>query len=49
MSTAKANAKVVEHIVASYDNYDVPDDPESEIQAPKLPEFSLKPKHRRST
>ena len=51
MSTAKTNAKVVEHTVASYDSsYDAPDYPETETQAsaPKLPDFSLKPKNRRS-
>ena len=50
MSRAKTNAKVVEHIVASYGNYDTIDNPESaETQVAKLPEFSLKPKHRQST
>ena len=51
MSTAKTNAKVVEHMVASYDSsYDATDYPETETQAsvPKMPDFSLKPKNRRS-
>ena len=49
MSTAKTNAKVVEHTVASYDSsHDVTDYPETETQALKLPDFFLKPKNRRS-
>ena len=47
MSKTAANAKVVEHTVASYD---ATDDPETHMPSTKkLPKFRLKPKNEQST